>query len=206
MFSKEDNSSDNIMLLFLILILEGMGFFFSITDRGTEIFEYYTQISNILGVISIVLLIFDRKESAFTTVFRFTSVSMMILTLIIALFVLAPFATELTGKLVYLINSNGLYHHVLCPLLSLISYVFFEKHVRRKYVILIPLGISCVYAVTMIVLNYLNRAEGPYPFFQIDEIGFVKTLIWFIVLGVSDVVVSLGIFWLGSASEKKKEQ
>ncbi len=141
-----------IYILYVIIILELIGFFFSISERGVKIFAYYTQISNIITI-----------------------------------FVLAPSGECSLGKLLFSPLENGLYHHLLCPLLSITSYVTFEAHMGDKKGIFIPVAATILYGTTLVILNITHLFYGPYPFFKVYEQTVGTSIAWFsaIILGVS---------------------
>ena len=89
-----------------------------------------------------------------------------------------------------MIEGNTLCHHTLVPLLTLISYVFFEAHSKAYYYSVL---ISLIYGLWMYYLNYKKKMEGPYPFFKIYEVGFTMAVVWLIVLVAAILLISFGV-------------
>lgn len=159
----------------IVILLEAIGLSISISDRGVKILAYYTQISNIITLLSsICLLAFG--SSGFTCGFRYISTCMLTMTFLITLCVLVPMGG---GFRKLMLSGNGLYHHTLCPIISVASYIFWEGHNSVK---ILPVLITFVYGITMINLNYLRKFDGPYPFFRVHNQSKEATLLWIAVL------------------------
>ena len=167
-----------------IILLEIVGLIITFRQVGWKMFIYYTILSNCLALIASILYLMNPCLAA---VLRYTSTCMLVMTFLITLFVLSPAVGNV--KLL-MIDGNGLYHHTLCPILSLISYVFFEMHSQLW---ILPVCASLIYGLTMIYLNYIGRMIGPYHFFEIQRMGIKKTALWVVVLIVIISSISLGV-------------
>ncbi len=138
---------------------------------------YYTQLSNIVTLVTSVLLVI-LGQMAFVEVLRFLAVSMLAMTFFVTAFILVP----LTGKVKeFLFTGSGLYHHLLIPVLSVISYLFAEDRVSFAW-ILLPMAVTLLYGLTMVYLNAKGKVDGPYPFFQIKKYGGRKVTVWMLLL------------------------
>ena len=109
---------------------EIIGFILVFNELGINSFEYYTEDSNLLLLISssiFLICLFANKElpSWFKSL-RFAAIVSTTLTLIIVLTVLS-WTTDL-GLHHLLFNGSMLYHHTLCPVLAILSFVFIEKY------------------------------------------------------------------------------
>lgn len=158
----------------LIIILEVVAFRKSLKWHGLKKnFVFYTQISNLLTLISaVLLLIFGGKEPV--EVLRYLSVCMLIMTFFVTAFILVP----MSGKARELLFSgSGLFHHLVIPIISTLSYMLFEKRVGIGWVWL-PAAITLIYGLIMLYMNYTKRIEGPYPFFLIRANGIRMTTVW----------------------------
>ena len=94
----------------LIIILEILGLRVSIGDRKWKIFAYYTQISNLITIVSSIVYVFTGGPAWL----RYTSACMLTMTFAVTLFILVPFGG---GFRRLMLSGNGLYHHTLCPVL-----------------------------------------------------------------------------------------
>ncbi len=175
------------VLNLLIVILEIIAFSKCIKwYRIKKSFVFYTQISNLFTLISSVLLvIFGGRD--FVEVMRFTSASMLVMTFLVTVFVLVPVTKDVRGLL---LSGNGLFHHLIIPILSVLSYMFVEYRVGFKWLWL-PVTITLFYGIIMVSLNYTKRVEGPYPFFMIHRIGIKKTIIWMVCLTLAIGMISV---------------
>ena len=76
-----------------------------------------------------------------------------------------------------------LYMHTLCPILAIISFIFFERQTKitqkQTYYALIP---TLIYAVIIITLNITKNVYGPYPFLHLYEQSVYTSIIWTIVM------------------------
>lgn len=170
----------------IVIVLEIIGFYISISDRKWSIFAYYTQISNIITLISSLLLV-AFGSGGFTTGLRYLSTCMLTMTFLITLCVLVPMGG---GFKKLMLSGNGLYHHTLCPIISVASYIFWEQH---NSVILVPVLVTLLYGITMLYLNYIRKFDGPYPFFRVHNQSDTATALWIAVLITIITVISRAI-------------
>ena len=173
----------------IVIILEIIGLRISISERHWKILAYYTQIANIITLISSVCLVVFGS-GGFTCGLRYISTCMLTMTFLITLCVLVPMGG---GFKKLMLSGNGLYHHTLCPIISVTSYIFLEKH---NSVILLPVLITFVYGITMINLNYLRKFDGPYPFFRIRTQKASSTVMWMAALTCLIAVISIAVRWI----------
>ena len=85
----------------LIIILELLGFRVSIGDRKWKIFAYYTQISNLITLVSSVVYVITGGAAWL----RYTSACMLTMTFAVTLFILVPFGG---GFRRLMLSGNGL--------------------------------------------------------------------------------------------------
>ncbi len=171
---------------FIILILEIIAFSKSLKGRGIKKnFIFYTQISNCITFISSLLLVlFGGKD--FVELLRFVSVSMLIMTFLVTTCILVPMSKDAKGLL---FSGSGLFHHLLVPIVSTLSYMFLEKRMSITWAWL-PVIITLAYGLIMLYLNYTERLEGPYPFFMIRKMSAKRTTLWMVCLMVVISVIS----------------
>ncbi|SDB62765.1 triacylglycerol lipase [Butyrivibrio sp. INlla16] len=178
------------ILNLLIVILEFISYSKILKDRRfLKGFIFYTQISNFLTLISsFMLVIFGQKD--YVEVFRLMTVTMMCMTFFVTTFILVPMS-KMVKELLF--SGTGLYHHLIIPILTTISYIFAEDRASYKWIIL-PALFTLTYGLVMVYLNGTDRVDGPYPFFKVKELGAKKTVIWmtslFIVVGLISAAVS----------------
>ena len=170
-----------------VIILEIIGLSISVSKRKAEVFVYYTQLSNMETLLSSVVFLF-AGGTAFSATLRYLSSCMLTLTFIVTLFVLVPQMESGFYKL--MLSGNGLYHHTLCPVISIASYMLWESHAGA---VLLPVALTFIYGIMMLVLNYLKKYDGPYPFFRVHNQSATATVIWMCVLTGAIALISFAV-------------
>ncbi len=174
------------ILNLIIIVLEIVGLRRALKDRSVkQLFLYYTQLSNLLTLVaSLLLVIFGIK--GWVEVLRYLSVSMLVMTFFVTAFILVPMSRK-PKELLF--SGNGLFHHLIIPVLSTISYMFLENRAPFKWIWL-PGLVTLVYGIIMLYLNYTEQVKGPYPFFWVKKNGWVATVIWMIALLTAVTLIS----------------
>ncbi len=167
----------------------------SILRHGVMVFVFYTEISNYFAlVVSLVYCVFGlcllKKHLAppnWLVTLRYSATIMLFITFIVSLCVIIPFRPSMTAYM--LVEGSSPFHHVLCPIFSVISFFSFERgQTLSKKSIFFALIPTIIYGVTLIILNLAKAIEGPYPFFY-----FYKVAWWFSLGGVLLVAfISIG--------------
>ncbi len=176
------------MLYFDIAIIAGeiAGLVFSIQKHGFwHQFIYYTQWSNyLLFLITAVHLIYllrerkmGKKMPAWVDRCRYYATCLTTVTFLVTVCILIPWYGH---PEFFLLETNGLFQHLLCPILAIASLPLLRK-VRKKdcLVALIP---TVVYGIVMYTLNYLRVVDGPYPFLKVHDQPWYMSVVWFLVL------------------------
>ena len=167
----------------LAIVFGCMGLRLSL-PRGWRIFSFYTQISNIVALVSSsAFLIFGANVSWL----RYLAACMLMMTFIVTVCILVPLGGGFDDLM---LSGVGLYHHTLVPLISIASYVLWEAHAACWQ---LPVAVTMAYGFTMIGLNAAKRFDGPYPFFRVHEQGVPKTVLWVIALLALISAISLGM-------------
>ena len=114
----------------IILALELRGLSISLPIGRWKIFIFYTQLSNLVTAASaFCLVVFGQLN--WITMLRYLSTCMLVMTFLVTTCVLVPMGGD---PKILLWSGSGLYHHVLCPVISAISYIVIENHVGRELV------------------------------------------------------------------------
>ena len=173
-----------IILNILILVFEVYAIIISKPEQRHQMLAYYTVLSNLATMISSVLLLIFGPRS-FPVLLRYLSTCMMTMTFIVTVCVLVPMGGGLK-KLLF--SGTGLFHHLICPILCLVSYVFFETHSRMWAV---PVILTFVYGMIMLWLNHTGKVDGPYPFFRVGRQSVRATVLWMAVLTCAITAISV---------------
>lgn len=180
-----------LIINIILVILEIAGFILVINELGFETLKYYTEDSNFLQLLSsalfLIYLSLNREFPPWLNTLRYVSVVSTTLTLIIVLTVLS-WTTDM-GLEYLLFYGPMLYHHTLCPILALISFICLEKHDNLNA--LHGLVFTLIYGVIMITLNILKMVEGPYPFLLVYKQPVLHSIIWIIIIFTITYLIAL---------------
>ena len=181
------------IMCLIIVLLEACGLFLSIGERRWKVFAFYTQLSNIAAAISAALVL-AFGETSFTVLLRYLSSCMLVMTFFVTACILIPMGGD--PKLL-LFSGNGLYHHLIIPIVSVESYLLIERHVQASTAILVPTVLTFLYGMIMLWLNYKDIFDGPYPFFRVKNQTAGATVLWMTALTGAIGLISLAVFYLG---------
>ena len=175
---KITHKNINIIINLLIVILEIIGFVLVFKELGITSLEYYTEDSNLLLLLSSIIILIhiskNKELPLWFKSFRYIAIVSTTLTLIIVLTVLS-WTTDL-GLYYLLFHESMLYHHTLCPVLAILSFVFVERYDNLHTIH--GLYFTTIYGIIMIILNALKIVEGPYPFLLVHNQPIIHSIIW----------------------------
>lgn len=201
----EKKQSFALGLNILIILLEIIGIIVAFFESGLGIFQYYTQDSNIFtcigSIIFVYYLIIYRRDHTnevpeWTHILRYVSTCCVTVTFLVVLFVLAPAKGE-NGYIIMFLKESGLFHHFLCPVLSFISFLFFEDGIKlnknhARYAV-IP---TVMYALITIILNSMKLLDGPYFFLKVHDQSVIISILWFVLIVGGAFLIASGIRFL----------
>ncbi len=187
--SLKDKRMDKAIIANMIIIILEIITFYIYRDRGLKLLVFYTQLSNIVTLASSVCFVINR-DALFTIMLRYLSTVMLVLTVLITLFVLVPSGA---GFARMMLKGNGLFHHTICPAVSITSYFLWEQHSSYW---LIPVAVTLIYGLVVLLLNRARIIDGPYPFFRVYEQSAKATVIWMIALTVLIAILSLLVMYI----------
>ena len=171
----------------IIIILELIGLYLSSKRGGWKILQYYTELSNITALLSSALFLLVGEKAAWL---HYTSVCMLTMTFFVSLFFLVPMGA---GFKKMMLTNSGLFHHTLCPILSVLSYSLWEPH---SYAWFVPVILTLIYGMIMLYLNWKEKVDGPYPFFRVRYQSALATVLWYVALTSVITLISLAIIRL----------
>ena len=169
----------------IILLLEIKGLSLTLPSRKWMALVFYTQLSNMVTAASALMLLVLGQPS-WVTVERYLSTCMLVMTFLVTTCVLIPMGGD-PKKLLW--SGNRVYHHVLCPILSTISYIMIEQHAGMTWIWL-PVVLTFIYGMIMLYLNYIGKVDGPYPFFRVRNQSVRATVLWVLILLVVVAAIS----------------
>ena len=172
----------------LMIIFEIAGTWISYSNSGISNLVFYTVDSNILAFIScvaFVIMCLMNKNSRAVSMLRYIATINLALTFTIVVFVFVPMCVPYGFDAVADILYRGpqIFHHVLCPILSFVSFAFFEENeiITRKNSAF-AVAFTLLYAVVTLTLNILKVLEGPYPFLYVYKQPVWASVMWFVLI------------------------
>lgn len=165
----------------LIVIAESFVLSVNLKKSGAAIFTYYTENANLITLLSslffcifaaLCLLGLIKSVPQLVRILRYVGVSMLLLVVLVVALVLSPLLGGLSGAAMLFLSGTMFYHHLLCPVLSILSFWLFETGQalgrRHTAIALLP---TTLYAAALLTLNALSVVKGPYPFFQVHDVS-----------------------------------
>ena len=194
----------------LLIVLAGLGLFFSIVDKNA--FLYYSDNAGMFALSSsiiYVIVVLTKKEPNFLSLaLRYVSTTCLVLTLVGTFYV----ATT-TGEnyLDSFIKGSHLFNNLLCPIVSFVSFTMFEgdRRLNKKKTIWYALIPTVIYGIIMLVCNVSNNTfTGPYSFMMINDNPVYVTVIVFIVTIILNYVIGRSLLLSNQkhAPRRKKAQ
>lgn len=192
------NKKKNITLYLniLIILLELIGLFITlITAHKIEI-KYYTECSNIMMLItSIILTYYLLKKKTipkWLNILTHMSVLGLTVTFLVVILVLSPMYNFNYRLLLF--SGSMLYFHTLCPIISILTYLFSSKiHINKKD-IKYTMIFTILYSIIILLLNIFRILEGPYPFLMVYKQPIYMSIIWIILLEGGAYFLSMALY------------
>ena len=185
-----------IVLSVIIIILEIIALIVCYNSFGINL-AYYTIDSNIFLLISTILyLITINNVPKIVQLLKYSSTLSVFITFLVVVFVLYPMY-DFNFQFMFLDGPN-LYMHVLCPLLAVISFIFFDSNEIENSLKnnLRSLYFTIIYAIILISLNILNVVSGPYPFLKVNQQSPLMSLFWIVLILGGALILSKALLFL----------
>ena len=183
----------SLLLNLLIIIFEVRALIMNLHTNGLLI-EYYTIDSNMLALVSSVIycvhLLLDEKLPRWLEVFKYMTTICLTITFLVVLFILAPMY-DFNYKY-FVLDGAFVYQHLLCPILAVVTFLFFDTLHRfdiRDYIR--GIYITVIYAVVLVILNITGVVTGPYPFLKVKEQSVIASILWGIFLTFFDYLIAV---------------
>ena len=173
----------SIALNIALVIFGLLGLYRTVVNQKSFAIVFFTQESNYISIIASLLYVLFSKRRVFprfVRLLKYLSVLNLTLTFLVVLFILGP-SLSFNYKWLFFHGSN-LYFHLICPLISLISFLFFERYRIYKNDSIIVIEYTVIYALILTILNILGIVEGPYPFLRVTRNPFYMSLFYFVAI------------------------
>ena len=178
---------------FVQLLFGTIGLVMAVRSMGWKNFMYYTELSNYLLmtglIIHVIYLLKGGEMPRWVTRLKFAGVCTVTVTFVVVVTVLSWFF-----GLWYLLTAGVmLYHHTICPLLAVASFLFLEKEEATREDVRWSLLPTLLYGTVMIILNIVGTVVGPYPFLMVRYQPWYMSVIWVIVIVGGAGLLSMGL-------------
>ena len=180
----------------LIVLFEIIGIIETLKINNKISFEYYTEDSNILALISstlfVIYLIKNKKISRWLQIFKYATTICLSITFIVVLFVLGPMYNFDYSFLLF--DRALFFQHLVCPILCFITFISFD-YIKPLSVAdnFIGLILTLIYSLILIILNLFEIVTGPYPFLMVREQSVSISIAWSISLFVLSYMIALSL-------------
>ena len=159
---------------------------------GWAAFQYYTLDSNLFLLLACAVqawyegsILLGKRlfVPSWVRVLKYLAVCTVMVTFFVVLFILVPMAGGRSMLLPYLTQGSMLYHHLLCPVLGLVSFIFADRaNLPDRRVTLWALAPTLLYAAVATMLNVRRVLYGPYPFLRVYEQPVYRSVVWYVVI------------------------
>jgi hypothetical protein len=212
----------SLILNVLLFICEGFSLancyfgFVGGNAMGNGMFSYFTNDSNILVLIaSLLVIVFDsialKKEKRIPfgiSLFKFIASVSVVTTMVVVLTFLAPQEVRAGHSYFGMFAwPNFLFLHLICPLLALVSFLFFDPTMPMKKINFLYSLLSVVlYAAIIGTFCSLHLFGLPniYNFMDVT-VDWVKSLIAVLAILAGTALVGLLLLWIKQLLQKKEE-
>ncbi|MBP3765861.1 MAG: hypothetical protein J6G98_01595 [Bacilli bacterium] len=180
----------------LIVLFEIIGIIETLKINNKISFEYYTEDSNILALISstlfVIYLIRNKKIPRWLQIFKYATTICLSITFIVVLFVLGPMYNFNYSFLLF--DRALFFQHLVCPILCFITFILFD-YIKPLDIVdnFIGLIFTLIYSLILIILNLLEVVTGPYPFLMVKEQSISMSIAWSISLFVLSYMIALSL-------------
>lgn len=187
-----------LILNAILLLLEILGFYLIICDHNKLLIKYYTQSSNLLTLITSFLFVISyfvnlsnehNKIPNWVKKLRYVSTCSLALTLfMVLLYSLSLSNGTFTNAM---LHNSSLYHHTLCPIISIISFILFEEYNKQGIKdIVTALSFTFIYGFIILIVNILKILKGPYTFLLIYNQPIYSTILYVVSILLCAIIIA----------------
>lgn len=168
---------------------------------------FYTHQSNFLAMIASALFVLVGTVALFRDGriprplkgFRLMCAVQLYITFIVVLVGLAPMNAFAGGSLYAMYGGPMFVMHLMAPIVSLVSFVFFEGTPRLTLGdAFLAIQYTWLYSLVMVILNAAGTVDGPYPFLMVDVNPWWVTLLYAVVMIPGGLLTAFCGKWLNN--------
>ncbi len=186
----------------IIFILESLTLYH--INKKQDIFKYYTYLQNFIAlIVSFIFSIYFVLGQTIPEVvkgLRYVATCGLVATMFIFIFFLGSEKNIKISSDDFLNRFNpktaNLILHYICPLLSLISFLIFEREISLTNsiwtsIVAVP---SCIYWIIYFFLSLTKKWQEPYNFSSKEKNNKIIEVLSFILIALSFIIISF-ILW-----------
>ena len=172
-----------------------------LTTTNISVLKFFTIDSNILmGLTSLIYLLSKKKTNTFLSILKISATTSVTLTFLVTSFYLVPMNFNLFFD--FYKNSN-LFFHLITPILSIITYLFFDEvvKIKKSYLTwnLLPVFLYSNFYITNVLTHMKNNKVS----YEYDFYGFL-------IGGVKSIIIVIPLiffltYWIGATLNKYKK-
>jgi len=197
----------------IIFIFEFIAVFLCYQHGGFFNIRYYTVLSNLFAMFGCACYVVyycknkDKEMPYWIKIVRYMSTTCLALTFVVVFTILIPMVIPYeNGVYKLLLEGPQLFHHILCPLLSVFSFGILEEGKPSHKDVCIAIIPTLLYALVFIILNIARVVEGPYPFLKVYEQSVFASILWFIIIVGVAVILAYLIKLLTKLMDRKSKR
>ena len=210
----------NIIIFMMVICASTMmftGFRFMpgeiiLESNKLSMFKFFTVDSNLfMGIISLLFAIFEirllkgsiKEMPRYMYILKLMATTGVTLTFLVVFTYLGP----LVGNIYLMILNSNLFFHLLVPVFSMITFVFFERNNKMSFKYsfygLIPVIMYGLYYLINVLIHMNNGIVSPvYDFYYFVQNGVWTTFIVIPVMMIISYVISLGLWGFNRIKNK----
>lgn len=199
--SAKSKSIANLICQILFVIAEVVGILVYPKLRWS-ILLWYTNLSNWLAagvsIACIVFFVLKKGQPKALRVLRLMAAVQLTLTFLTVYLFLAPLSEmeEPGGFYEITFHRHLLVLHTICPLLYVVSWLFFEASDYEIKDTVFAIGFTLLYEIVFAILNLAKVVHGPYPFLYVYEQPWWLSMIYLASFPGLAYLISLGLYAL----------
>ena len=204
MLSTRGAASAALIFSLILFVLEAYATVISFQESGVAGLRFYTVLSNEMMLIASAFTLFAFRFPGIkdhAELLNYIATCMLMLTFLVVIFVLTPLdLKDGVNPAHYYIGCTATIHHVVAPILAFINFCFVARNESlASWVIAAAMGVTLVYTIVILYLNYWRVMVGPYPFFHIYEQSLQASIFWIIAIGAFALLIDVVVFHLGKS-------
>ena len=193
----------------ILFLMELAGFIVMIAIYKDVKIKYYTNWSNILGIISAVLFIINYfikgKNKIFNEVLKYvklTSVICLVVTFLVVNLTFVP--GDHFNFYKWSIKENFFSFHFLSPIIAFVTFMFFEKYdLKIIRDTIIGMIFTIIYSIIISILILAKKVIAPYPFLDYYANSVITNVVTLTCMFIIIILLTVLIIFFKRKQQKE---